>query len=55
MPEYSTEQYADMYFVYGECSGNANAAVRRYTNGRVLGAPKFTKQLIGAVSIYVRK
>jgi hypothetical protein len=30
MPEYSIEEYADMHFVYGECSGNANAAVRRY-------------------------
>lgn len=30
MPEYSFEEYADMHFVYGECSGNANAAVRRY-------------------------
>jgi hypothetical protein len=29
-PEYSIEEYADMHFVYGECSGNANAAVRRY-------------------------
>jgi hypothetical protein len=23
MPEYSIEEYADMHFVYGECSGNA--------------------------------
>jgi hypothetical protein len=32
MPEYSIKEYADMHFVYGygECSGNANAAVRRY-------------------------
>jgi hypothetical protein len=30
MPEYSIEEYADMHFVYGECSGNASAAVRRY-------------------------
>jgi hypothetical protein len=30
MPEYSIEEYADMFFAYGECSGNANAAVRRY-------------------------
>jgi hypothetical protein len=30
MLEYSIEEYADMHFVYGECSGNANAAVRRY-------------------------
>jgi hypothetical protein len=30
MPEYSIEEYADMYFAYGELSGNANAAVRRY-------------------------
>jgi hypothetical protein len=29
-PEYSIEEYADMHFVYGECSGNASAAVRRY-------------------------
>jgi hypothetical protein len=32
MPEYSIKEYADMHFVYGygECSGNANTAVRRY-------------------------
>jgi hypothetical protein len=32
MPEYSIEEYADMHFVYGEYSGNANAAVRRCAN-----------------------
>jgi hypothetical protein len=29
MPEYSIEEYADVYFVYGEYSGKATAAVRR--------------------------
>jgi hypothetical protein len=32
MPEYSIEEYADMYFVDGEYSGKATAAVRRYSN-----------------------
>jgi hypothetical protein len=27
MPEYSIEEYANMYFVYGEYSGKATAAV----------------------------
>jgi hypothetical protein len=41
MPEYSMEEYADMHFLYGECSGNANACVRRYN---LLGTPKFAEQ-----------
>jgi hypothetical protein len=32
MPEYYTEKYADIHFVCGERSGNANAAVLRYAN-----------------------
>jgi hypothetical protein len=32
MPEYSIEEYADMHFICGEFSRNANAAVLRYAN-----------------------
>jgi hypothetical protein len=32
MPEYYTEKYADIHFVCGERSGNANAAGLRYAN-----------------------
>jgi hypothetical protein len=32
MPEYSIEEYADMYFMYGEYSGKVTAAVRRYAS-----------------------
>jgi hypothetical protein len=34
MSEYYTEKYADIHFVCGERSGNANAAVLRYANRR---------------------
>lgn len=30
MVQYSVQEYADMYFVYGECHGDAASAVRRY-------------------------
>jgi hypothetical protein len=43
MPEYSIEEYAHMHFMYGECSGNANAAVRRYANA--LGQTEDTEHL----------
>jgi hypothetical protein len=35
MPEYSIEEDADMYFVYGEYSGKATAGVRRYANASI--------------------
>jgi hypothetical protein len=35
MPEYFTKKYADIHFVCGERSENANAAVLRYANARI--------------------
>jgi hypothetical protein len=46
MPEYSIEEYADMYFLYGECSGNANAAVRRYANAYVMADKGYFEYLL---------
>jgi hypothetical protein len=46
MPEYSIEEYADMHFLYGECSGNANAAVRRYANAYVMANGGYFEHLL---------
>lgn len=32
MPRYTSEEYADMHFVYGFCNGNALMAAREYAN-----------------------
>lgn len=32
MPRYTTEEYADMHFIYGFCNANARMAAREYAN-----------------------
>jgi hypothetical protein len=46
MPEYSIEEYADMHFLYGECSGIANAAVQRYANAYVMANGGYFEHLL---------
>jgi hypothetical protein len=46
MPEYSIQEYADMHFVCGECSGNANADVRRYADAYVMANGGYFEHLL---------
>jgi hypothetical protein len=46
MPEYSIQEYADMHFVYGECSGNTNADIRRYANAYVMANGGYFEHLL---------
>jgi hypothetical protein len=39
-------RYAYRYFLYGECGGNANAAVRRYANACVMTNEGYFEHLL---------
>jgi hypothetical protein len=46
MPEYSIEDYADMFFGYGEYSGKATAAIRRYANACIMANGGYFEHLL---------
>jgi hypothetical protein len=55
MPEYSTEEYADMHFICGEFSRNANAAVLRYANACISANGGYFEHLLVIMNFFEYK
>jgi hypothetical protein len=55
MPEYSTEEYADMHFICGEFSRNANAAVLKYANACIRANGGYFEHLLVIMNFFEYK